>query len=74
MTFGKIIDTSGQRHLFAGLVVSVLGIAMICAVGVAPSFGPVHPGYAGAALVLIGVLVWLYGAVLRQGEMLSQRD
>lgn len=74
MVVREIMATTGQRHLFAGLLISVLGIALICVIGAVNGAETVHSAYAGATLICIGVLIWLYGAALRENELLNAAE
>ncbi|MAW87074.1 MAG: hypothetical protein CMJ42_11145 [Phyllobacteriaceae bacterium] len=62
------IGTRGQQQLFGGLVMSVLGIGLICMSGLG-LWGPL--ANTGAALVLTGTLLWLRGAVTYQNELMD---
>lgn len=62
------IGTHGQRQLFGGLVISVLGIGLICMSGMELWNSLANTG---AALVLTGTLLWLRGAVTHQNELMD---
>lgn len=64
----KAIGTRGQQQLFAGLVMSVLGIGLICMSGMELWDSLANTG---AALVLTGTLLWLCGAVRHQNELME---
>lgn len=71
MTCHHIIRSRGQRWLFGGLLLAIVGISLICVSG--QGTFPTLAEF-GGLLVLAGVLIWLCGAVRREGELLKGHD
>lgn len=66
--------TPGENTLFAGLVLAVTGIALVCVAG-HMSAAPLNSfNAAGLSLLLTGVLLWIYGAIKRQSELLNKHE
>ncbi len=64
-----IIGSPGQCLLFGGLLVALIGVGLICFAGEGALYALSR---VGAALVLTGSLMWLHGAITRQGELLNE--
>ena len=71
MTCHHIIRSRGQRWLFGGLLLAIVGISLICVSGEGSLNTLAH---LSRVLVLAGVLIWLCGAIIREGELLNGRD
>lgn len=70
MTRHRIIGSRARDWLFGGVLLALIGIGLICVSAIG---GTYVLNALDAALVLAGALMWFYGAVRYQGELLDGR-